>query len=630
MSAIENSRSFRISSLFLLSLSALVYSAHAAEPTTVVVSDGQAKAKVTASKASAPKAKKTKTGSAAGTLVFVDQTTSKKQSTSRAKSTRPAQRTRLNRTASRPASKANSQRSTNQTVQRTTKPAATEQAARVAPARVASNRIDRRVQPASSEQPVAKATEQPRKVAKVRKQQPKPVDSDPVAKMLVHAHQLSQTAATEKQFNEIAVICNTAEGLGAKGDQLMFALQLHSWAIKERDQIRVKQLESQLIAEKNEQQQRALEAEQQLRAEMAKQKLRVQQAEQKIEAEALAKKLRSERISQQRQTTLVQQRLRNEIAEQKLRAERAEQKLAQQRLEPIEPEPEVIDVFEMPMNDTFAEAPVALAPVAVAANSQRQVVTPTEPRGGNDWQALHDRAVTFAEQGKLAEALRSFNHVIELNPMFAKAYSNRATLHVQAGNLDLAIHDYKKACSLDNQMLHAHLGLGRAYHQLGKREAALKSLNQAIELDPENPELYCSRGDLLADMGSYRSALSDYAQTIDLDTEFAHAYRNGAWLLATCPDPRFRDPTNAIRGAQQALEFGYGQRHIALDTLAAALASDGQYEEAAKTMREVIEIAPSDARAMYESRLAGYEVEAPFFEQMPEDIAQAAYEVSDQ
>ena len=48
-------------------------------------------------------------------------------------------------------------------------------------------------------------------------------------------------------------------------------------------------------------------------------------------------------------------------------------------------------------------------------------------------------------------------------------------------------------------------------------------------------------------MGLYGEALADYATAIDLNPEFAHAYRNGAWLLATCPDSKYRDGENAIR-----------------------------------------------------------------------------------
>ena len=128
----------------------------------------------------------------------------------------------------------------------------------------------------------------------------------------------------------------------------------------------------------------------------------------------------------------------------------------------------------------------------------------------------------------------------------------------------------------------------------------------------------------------YGEALADYANTIELDPEFAHAYRNGAWLLATCPDERFRDPANAVLGAQQALEYSYGDRHVALDTLAAALASNGQFEEAISTVTEAVDLAPEDAKFTYLERRQLYQEQQPFRTEPTGDVAQAVYEASDQ
>ena len=274
--------------------------------------------------------------------------------------------------------------------------------------------------------------------------------------------------------------------------------------------------------------------------------------------------------------------------------------------------------------------------VVLAAQSAPQQLpsaeTQASPQGEQqtDWNALHDEAVTLAEQGRFPRALAKFNRVIELNPMFAKAFSNRATLYAQQDNLELAAKDYEQACTLDNSFLHALIGLGRTYHQLGRLHEALECMNRCIELDGENAELYCTRADLHADLANYREALSDYAQTIDLAPEFAHAYRNGAWLLATCPDSRYRDSKNAIQGAMQAIEFNYGDRHVALDTLAAALASDGQFEEAARTMQEALQIAPNEAVKDYRDRMAAYQSQQPFFNlEQEEELQTATYEVSD-
>jgi tetratricopeptide (TPR) repeat protein len=214
--------------------------------------------------------------------------------------------------------------------------------------------------------------------------------------------------------------------------------------------------------------------------------------------------------------------------------------------------------------------------------------------------------------------------VIELNPQFPKAYSNRATLYVQAGDFEHAVADYDSALNIDRTLLQAHIGRGRVCHMMGALDKALESMNAAVELDGTNAEIICSRGDLLVDLARYEEALEDYAKAIDLNPKFEHAYRNGAWLLATCPDEEIRDVDGALTGAQAALECGYGERHAALDTMAAALANAGRFEEAVGTLQQAIEIAPPEAVSAYQARQQLYESGQPFRTYPVEDPVQAA------
>ena len=243
-----------------------------------------------------------------------------------------------------------------------------------------------------------------------------------------------------------------------------------------------------------------------------------------------------------------------------------------------------------------------------------------------NWRALHNRGVSYAQAGQFAEAFDDFNRVIQLNPRYAKAYANRATLYVQAKDLQAATQDYELAIERDPKFTTAHVGLGRVCHMLGRWDEAIQHFTAAIHVDPANPNILCSRGDLQADMGHYGEALADYARTIELDPEFAHAYRNGAWLLATCPDERFRDPENAVLGAQQALDYSYGERHIALDTLAAALASNGQFKEAVAAVTQAVDLAPEKTKFAYLSRRQLYQEREPFRTEPVGQVAQAAYE----
>lgn len=230
----------------------------------------------------------------------------------------------------------------------------------------------------------------------------------------------------------------------------------------------------------------------------------------------------------------------------------------------------------------------------------------------NHWRTLHNRAVTYAQQGQFAEAFDDIARVLELNPNFAKAYANRATLYVQAGDTERALADYAQAIELDGQLTAARAGRGRLLHMLGRWEEALDDFNAAIDVAADDAPLYCSRGDLQADLGDYSAALADYAAAVDADPECAHAYRNGAWLLATCPDASFRDAEHALIGAEQALSCGYGERHAALDCLAAALANAGRFDEALVAEQQAIDIAPEQLREGYQVRLQMYEANQPY------------------
>ena len=65
-------------------------------------------------------------------------------------------------------------------------------------------------------------------------------------------------------------------------------------------------------------------------------------------------------------------------------------------------------------------------------------------------------------------------------------------------------------------------------------------------------------------------------------------------------------------------------------TLAAALASKGQFEEAIQTESEAVDLAPEEARIAYLARLKLYQDRVPFRTEPVGDVSQVLYESSDQ
>ena len=93
------------------------------------------------------------------------------------------------------------------------------------------------------------------------------------------------------------------------------------------------------------------------------------------------------------------------------------------------------------------------------------------------------------------------------------------------------------------------------------------------------------------------------------------ACNNLAWILATSPNPAIRDGSNAVTYAKQAVAATQRKNPNRLDTLAAAFAEAGQFDEAVSTLQEAIPLLNAGAeQEVFRSRLRLYEARKPYRE----------------
>jgi hypothetical protein len=99
-----------------------------------------------------------------------------------------------------------------------------------------------------------------------------------------------------------------------------------------------------------------------------------------------------------------------------------------------------------------------------------------------------------------------------------------------------------------------------------------------------------------------------------------------AWLHATCPHATFRDPQQAIAAAEEGAKLSPPTDCFALDALAVAHASAGNFEDAARITEQAIASAPPDYVELLRQRLNLYQQGQPFINQPADSIRAASHE----
>lgn len=160
-------------------------------------------------------------------------------------------------------------------------------------------------------------------------------------------------------------------------------------------------------------------------------------------------------------------------------------------------------------------------------------------------------------------------------------------------------------------------GRGHAHYQLQQFAAALDDYTTAIELAPDTASAYANRGDTYRSLQQWEEAAADFRRVIELDPTSARGYQGAAWMMATCPEKRFRNVELGLQAATKAFELVGERDYEILDTLAAAYASAGQFDDAIESMSKAIKLAPPSASVVLAQRLELYNAETPYREPLP-------------
>lgn len=188
--------------------------------------------------------------------------------------------------------------------------------------------------------------------------------------------------------------------------------------------------------------------------------------------------------------------------------------------------------------------------------SEERIWQDTVDKRPDNPRARLNYGVQLAARRRLPEAETQLREALRLKEPVAKAHLNLGSILCSEQRFGEGVPHLERAIALDPELSTAHANLGEAYGALGRRASAAKQFALAVEQEPDKLMLLNRLG----------------------------------WLLATSPEDDVRDAAKAVEVGERAVRLTSRQDPLSLDTLAAAYAEAGRFDEAAATAREALHL----------------------------------------
>lgn len=242
--------------------------------------------------------------------------------------------------------------------------------------------------------------------------------------------------------------------------------------------------------------------------------------------------------------------------------------------------------------------------------------------------SLHSDEVTYFsvgtalnDQGRYEEAAEQLKKSLELKTDFVQAYINLATTHMKLNRWDAAATYLQQALEIQSNNPVALQNLATVRIEQKRYDEAEEILKQTLEIDPYMTQSLCSMSRLLMRQGNRQAAIQMLQKAVRIDQQSAEAHaelamawmadrdfqsaadsfesayqlnpdnilvaNNFAWLLATGPDG-IRNGQKAVQLSEKVCQAVEYQAPEFLDTLAAAYAETGQFQQATQYAEEAL------------------------------------------
>src|SRR5438876_550793 len=219
-------------------------------------------------------------------------------------------------------------------------------------------------------------------------------------------------------------------------------------------------------------------------------------------------------------------------------------------------------------------------------------LTHAQLRYWHDSIALFQHALNVTVVNGVAEANLGFALAEQGHYDKAIVHNMYAIMLGRAGRTTEAMQEFQATLRLAPDSAATHVNLANLLAKQHAWDEAMAHYSEALRLNPAFVEAHCYVASLLLEQGRTEDAAAHDIAALQIKADYVPAMESLAWIYATASgEVGTQHAAEAVRLAEQACRISGCKQSGLLDTLAAAYANAGRFEEAVKADEEALSIA---------------------------------------
>ncbi len=209
---------------------------------------------------------------------------------------------------------------------------------------------------------------------------------------------------------------------------------------------------------------------------------------------------------------------------------------------------------------------------------------------GRNFVARFGLGKNLVEQGRYDAALAELSTALEIRPRDAQALYTKGFALQQLKQWDAAIDYLRRALALDERNPYQRANLAAALLSAGRADESAEQYTLVLAVEPNLVEAIAGLAAARMKQRRDEEAIALYHRAAALRAELPAVVNRLARIYAAHPDARHRNAAEAVRFAESLCRQSNFRQPMFLDTLAAAYAEAGRYDDAVHTAREALRL----------------------------------------